>query len=61
MGARIVDNHQVSLLNSGQMPVDSEFIVVFAEAAHNIVDVIAGMVFFPCHRNGGRIHTWPGA
>ena len=37
VGAGVVDNQDITAFNGGQAAVDGEFVVVFAEAAHDVV------------------------
>ena len=62
-----MDIQQVAHLDVRQTAIDGEFIVVFAQAAHHIVHVVAGRVFLSQHGDvviravHGRAHQVAGA
>ena len=59
MGAGVVDNQDITAFNGGQAAVDGEFVVVFAEAAHDVVGSVGFEVVFA--HNGdvvvGAVHA----
>ena len=44
VGARVVEDEEVAALDFGQGPRDGELVVVLAERARHVVDVVAGAV-----------------
>ena len=51
VSACIVDNHNVADVDFGELAVNGKFVVVFAERACNIVNMVFGQVVFAlnCH------------
>lgn len=45
MCSSIMKHQDVSHVDFGQHPVDSELIAVFTQRAHHIIFVVAGLVF----------------
>lgn len=51
MGTSVVDNKIIAYLDPGQLPVDGEFIVVFAERSSYVVNMVQFPAFFAQYRD----------
>ena len=61
MGTAVVNHHQIPILDFRQCPVNGEFIVILAQRAGYVIDVIAGGIPFSAHRDVmiGSVHGRP--